>query len=62
VEEFTNIAFYLAVIAYSVAATLFFLELARRDGLPLASDWAPRLLGFGAFMHAGQFSAVLRTT
>jgi ABC-type uncharacterized transport system permease subunit len=52
VEEFTNIAFYLAVIAYSVAATLFFLELARRDGLPLASDWAPRLLGFGAFMHA----------
>ena len=51
-EEFTNVAFYLSVIAYSVAATLFFLELARRDGLPLAADWAPRLLGFGALMHA----------
>lgn len=55
--EFTNIAFYLAVIAYSVSATLFFLELARREGLALAADWAPRLLGIGAGLHAGHIVA-----
>ena len=51
-EGFANVAFYLAVIAYSVSATLFFLDLARREGLPLAADWAPRLLGTGAALHA----------
>src|SRR6187402_1968201 len=41
--DITTIAFYLGVIAYSAAATLFFLDLAR---------WAPRLLAIGGALHA----------
>lgn len=51
-DEFASIAFYLGVIAYSVAATLFFLELARRDAGPQRALWAPRLLGLGGALHA----------
>jgi ABC-type uncharacterized transport system permease subunit len=48
----TGIAFYLGVIAYSAAATLYFLELARREPAPLRAQWAPRVLGVGALLHA----------
>lgn len=48
----TTIAFYLGVIAYSVAATLFFVDLARREGWSTAARWAPRALGIGAALHA----------
>ncbi len=48
----TGIAFYLGVIAYSAAATLYFLELARREPAPLRAQWAPRVLGAGALLHA----------
>ncbi len=48
----TSIAFYLGVIAYSAAATLFFLELARRDSVQGRAAWGPRLLGVGALLHA----------
>src|SRR5690606_20336371 len=48
----TSIAFYLGVIAYSVAATLYFLELLRRDSVSLLAQWAPRVLGAGALFHA----------
>lgn len=51
-DQLANIAFTLGVIAYSVAATLFFLDLARREGLVLASRWAPRALAAGAACHA----------
>jgi ABC-type uncharacterized transport system permease subunit len=52
-QELAIIAFYLGVIAYSVASTLFFLELARRDGSILAQAWGPRTLAVGALFHAG---------
>ncbi len=52
-EQLATIAFYLGVIAYSAAATLFFVDLARREGSGAASRWAPRALGLGALMHAG---------
>ena len=51
-QDLATIAFYLGVIAYSVAATLFFLDLARRDGFALGQQWAPRALGIGAALHA----------
>jgi ABC-type uncharacterized transport system permease subunit len=51
-QDLATIAFYLGVIAYSVAATLFFLDLARREGSPLAQAWAPRALAIGAASHA----------
>lgn len=47
-----TIAFYLGVIAYSAASTLFFLDLARRDGLGMRSVWAPRVLGVAGALHA----------
>jgi len=47
-----TIAFYLGVIAYSAASTLFFLDLARRDASLTRSVWAPRLLGLAAGLHA----------
>ena len=50
--EIATIFFYLGVIAYSVAATLFFLELARKDGGALRAQWAPRLLALGGALHA----------
>ena len=50
--ELATIAFYLGVIAYSVAATLFFLDLARRDAGNLRAQWAPRMLTVGAVLHA----------
>ena len=50
--EIATIAFYLGVIVYSVAATLFFLELARRDGSGPRAQWAPRVLTLGAAFHA----------
>jgi len=51
-ESLVHIVFYLGVIAYSAASTLFFLDLARRDGLGARSAWAPRLLGVGGAAHA----------
>jgi ABC-type uncharacterized transport system permease subunit len=51
-QDLATIAFYLGVIAYSVAATLFFLDLARREGFAPSQQWAPRALGLGAALHA----------
>src|SRR3954464_5892397 len=50
--DVATIAFYLGVITYSVAATLFFLELARKDGDAARAQWAPRLLAVGGALHA----------
>jgi len=50
--ELATIAFFLGVITYSAAATLFFLDLARRQGAPIAPRWAPIALGIGATCHA----------
>ncbi|MEO7033269.1 MAG: cytochrome c biogenesis protein CcsA [Polyangiaceae bacterium] len=50
--DIATIAFYLGVIAYSAAATLFFLDFARRDGGSSLTQWAPRLLAIGGALHA----------
>lgn len=50
-EQLAVIAFYLGVVAYSVAATLFFVDLAR-PGFGPAVRWAPRALTVGALIHA----------
>jgi len=50
--EIATIAFYLGVITYSVAATLFFLDFARREGSPVRAVWAPRLLALAGTLHA----------
>jgi len=48
----TSIAFYLGVIAYSAATTLYFLELLRGDATTSRAAWATRLLTFAALLHA----------
>jgi ABC-type uncharacterized transport system permease subunit len=50
--DIATIAFYLGVITYSVAATLFFLELLRKEGDAARAPWAPRLLALGGVLHA----------
>jgi ABC-type uncharacterized transport system permease subunit len=49
--ELAPIAFYLGVIAYSAAATVFFLELVRRDPEKPPGSFGPRLLMLGAGIH-----------
>jgi len=50
-DQLANIAFTFGVIAYSVAATLFFIDLARRDGVAAEARWAPRMLAVGTICH-----------
>lgn len=50
IEGLVAVAFYLGVIAYSVASTLFFVELARPGRAVTA--WAPRVLAAGSLVHA----------
>ncbi len=49
--ELATAAFMLGVVMYSVATTLFFLDLARKDNAPLAKTWGPATLGLGALLH-----------
>jgi ABC-type uncharacterized transport system permease subunit len=51
VNALATIAFYLGVIAYSAASTLFFLELARQSAAGPRSAWGPRVLALGAVFH-----------
>ena len=51
-DKVATIAFCLGVIAYTVAATLFFLDLVRREGPTALGAWAPRMLAVGALLHA----------
>src|SRR5882672_4230563 len=46
-----TIAFYLGVVAYSAAATLFFVELARPERAPGAPRWASRALAVGVALQ-----------
>jgi ABC-type uncharacterized transport system permease subunit len=50
--ELAPIAFYLGVIAYSAASTVFFLELVRGDAQKTPGVVGPRLLLLGAVIHA----------
>jgi ABC-type uncharacterized transport system permease subunit len=47
----TVAAFYIGVVAYSAAATLFFVELARPEWTPGAPRWGARALAVGAAMQ-----------
>ncbi len=50
-QPLTSIAFLLGVVAYTASGTLFFVDLARREGAALAAKWAPTLLMFGTAAH-----------
>ena len=50
--ELAPIAFYLGVVAYSAASTVFFLELVRGDPQKAPGAFGPRLLLLGALIHA----------
>jgi ABC-type uncharacterized transport system permease subunit len=53
-ETLGTAAFLAGVVAYSVAATLYFVDLARTDGSTAAAAWAPRMLFLGVVLHAVQ--------
>lgn len=46
------VAFIFGVVAYSVAATLYFVNLAKREGAQSAVLWAPRVQLFASAFHA----------
>jgi ABC-type uncharacterized transport system permease subunit len=50
--ELAPIAFYLGVVAYSAASTVFFLELLRGEPHKTPSAFGPRLLMAGGVIHA----------
>jgi len=52
--ELASAALFVGLVAYSGAATLFFVDVARREGTPFASRWASRLLWVGVAAHAFQ--------
>ena len=51
-SELASIAFYLGVIVYSAASTVFFLELVRQGQPKQNSAFGPWLLAVGALIHA----------
>src|SRR4051812_12038899 len=55
-EQLASAALYFSLVAYSTAATLFFVELARREYTPEGNRYAALVLGVGAIMHAIQIS------
>ncbi len=59
-DQLAGLSFQLGVVAYSVAATLYFVDLARRDGSAQAARWAPWVLGVGAGLHAAHVVASSR--
>lgn len=48
--ELATVVFYLGLVAYSAAATLYFVYLARREQAAL-TRWAPGLLGIAIALH-----------
>jgi len=50
--ELAPIAFYLGVVAYSAASTVFFVEIARGASGKILGALGPRLLALGALIHA----------
>jgi ABC-type uncharacterized transport system permease subunit len=51
-DPLASAALYVSLVAYSTAATLFFVDLARREYSPDGNLWASRVLILGAIMHA----------
>jgi ABC-type uncharacterized transport system permease subunit len=55
-DQLASAALYFSLVAYSTAATLFFVDLARREYSPEGNRWASRVLGVGAITHAIQIA------
>lgn len=53
-EQLASAALYFSLVAYSTAATLYFVDLARREYTPEGNRWASRVLLVGALLHAVQ--------
>jgi ABC-type uncharacterized transport system permease subunit len=53
-EQLASAALYFSLVAYSTAATLFFVELARREYTPEGNRYAAMVVAIGAVMHAIQ--------
>jgi ABC-type uncharacterized transport system permease subunit len=53
-NELASAALYFSLVAYSTAATLYFVDLARREYSPEGNLWASRVLVVGALIHALQ--------
>jgi len=51
-DALATVAFFLGVIAYSAACTLFFLDLTRHGSSLLRSTWGPRVLSAAALLHS----------
>jgi len=55
-EQLASAALYFSLVAYSTAATLFFVDIARREYSPDGNLWASRVLIVGAITHAIQIT------
>jgi ABC-type uncharacterized transport system permease subunit len=55
-EQLASAALYFSLVAYSTAATLYFVDLARREYSPDGNLWASRVLVVGAVIHALQIT------
>lgn len=55
-QALATVSFSLAVIAYTIASTQFFLELARKR-VPTGAEVPARFLALGALLHAGHIVA-----
>jgi ABC-type uncharacterized transport system permease subunit len=53
-EQLASAALYFSLVAYSTAATLYFVDLARREYSPEGNRWASLVLSVGALLHAVQ--------
>jgi ABC-type uncharacterized transport system permease subunit len=53
-EQLASAALYFSLVAYSTAATLYFVDLARREYNPEGNRYASRVLLVGALLHAVQ--------
>lgn len=53
-EPLASAALYIALVAYSTAATLYFVDMARREYSPDGNVYASRVLIVGALLHALQ--------
>jgi ABC-type uncharacterized transport system permease subunit len=55
-DQLASAALYFSLVAYSTAATLFFVDIARREYSPDGNLWASRVLIVGAITHAIQIT------
>ncbi len=55
-EQLASAALYFSLVAYSTAATLFFVELARREYTAEGNRYAVLVMGVGVAMHAIQIA------